>query len=665
MAKSLLPVVMQMENYMDTKWIKEKFDTSWSREIMDDLSKITDNPRVGGRAAGSPAEHKAADYLVEKFKESGLINVTKDPCPVDAWTMKEGKISWKDEEGKLREAPLGGYACHIQCSGREFSMIFGGKGTAADYQNIDPSGKLVLIEINQAEDWWINFPAYEAKVRGAAGVICINTGGFGQEGDNALVSEDICGPSDMLAFSVGQEDGSHLKRLISAEEKREITVTLDIDSVIEEGGISYNIWGDIPGKTDQVIYVINHYDSYYYSVFDDVQGIGWALGLAKAFTEHGYRPEKTIRFIAHGAEEWGVCDCKYDWATGAYRQITQIRPEWKDTGFAVVNLDGFYAVKGESKFCIVCTRELYGFVREAVESYGSTGDYEIEVNLKLTSSTEDFSYTKAGIPSFVAGAYDGCLADRKVLHSSDSSWEAGFDDEAFSLFHSLFAHIIWELDKRAICPIDLEGRLSLSYQALASKLTQEDREIFEGAVKEASELNKKIAAFNLNESPKDLAVSLDRKLHQIYRSLHSAFIRLNWNDEMIAPHERYEANLTALKQGVEAAESGKPKEAAEHLMDVDFNYYAAFFSESTYTYFEKQATEFPKDSWGSGLLEQGNENLFSVIRALLKGSWGEEEQRKLRQAQERQESRFLQAVLSEAAAARKIGEQIAALNEMF
>lgn len=650
---------------MDRMWKNEKIDTSWSKKIMDELSKITDNPHIGGRAAGSPAEHRAADYLTEKFREAGLVNVTKDPCPVDTWIMKEGKISWKDAAGNLKEAPLGGYACNAQYSGESFSMVYAGKGTEADYEKINPAGKLVLIEINQAEDWWINFPAYEAKERGAAGVICMNTGGFGQEGDNVLVSEDLCGPSHMMAFSIGQKDGNELKNLISRQENQEFTVILDIDSIVKEGGVSYNIWGDIPGKTEQVIYVINHYDSYYYTVFDDVQGIGWALGLAKAFTERGIRPEKTIRFVAHGAEEWGITDCKYDWATGAYRQITQIRPEWKDTGLAVVNLDGFYAVKGERKFCVVCTQELYDFVREAVENYGSTGKYEIEVNLKLTSSTEDFSYTKAGIPSFVAGAYDGCLADRKVLHSSDSSWEAGFDDEAFSLFHSLFAHIISNLDKKTLCPINLKRRLSLAFEDLEPELAGEDMKAFKEAISEADRLNKNIEAYNSGISTKKDRQGLDQKLRQIYRELHEAFIRLNWNDEMITPHQRYKANLTALDSSLNAAEKGNLQDAAQYLMDVDFNYYAAYFSESTYTYFEKQVTEFPKDSWGTGLIEHGNENLFPLIRSLLQGNWGELQKEQLLQAQKRQNTYLKEAVLAETDAAKKISREIAALNKRF
>ena len=40
-------------------------------------------------------------------------------------------------------------------------MVYLGRGTAEQYENIDVTGKLVLIDINQREEWWINFPVYQ------------------------------------------------------------------------------------------------------------------------------------------------------------------------------------------------------------------------------------------------------------------------------------------------------------------------------------------------------------------------------------------------------------------------------------------------------------------------------------------------------------------------
>ena len=632
-----------MENI---NWIKNKADISFSTEVMDELSKITDNKDCGGRSAGSPAEHRAADYLAEKFRQAGLVNVTKDPCSVDRWVFEEARLKYRGTDGERKEVILGGYACNANCKNREFPLVYAGRGTETDLRRIDVKGKLVLIDINQAEEWWINFPAYEASLSGAAGVICINVGGFGQEGDNVLVSEDICGPADLMVFSIGKRDGADLKEIMKRSESAEMKVVLSARSKVSGGGVSYNVWGDIPGKTDDVIYVINHYDSYYFTVFDDVQGIGWALGLAKLFTENGYVPDRTIRFVAHGAEEWGLTDCKYDWAVGAYKQITQVRPEWRNNGFAVVNLDGFYAVKGEERFCIVCTKELYDFVKESVSDFGDTKNYTIEVNMKLTSATEDFSYTKAGMPSLVAGAYDGCLADRKVLHSSDSGWDSGFDFEAFEMFHRLFAHIIVSLDRTKISPVNLKRRIYDAYESVKVYLNEEEKTAFVDTIGLLGSLSDKIKDVNKKMSG-FISGSAEHDLHDLYRLIHKNFIRLNWNDEMIAPHERYISNIESLKIASDLMDKKKYEEAAKVLSEVDFNYYAEFFSERTYTFFEEQVTKRAKPSWGAGLVDNGNENLYKVIRALLKGVCTDAETEAVREAERRQRKYLKDAILAE------------------
>lgn len=61
-----------------------------------------------------------------------------------------------------------------------FDLVFLGKGTARDYEGKDVRGKLVVVEINQRNEWWINFPVYQACEKGAKALIAVQTGGYGQ-----------------------------------------------------------------------------------------------------------------------------------------------------------------------------------------------------------------------------------------------------------------------------------------------------------------------------------------------------------------------------------------------------------------------------------------------------------------------------------------------------
>ncbi len=60
---------------------------------------------------------------------------------------------------------------------KRFDLVYLKKGTAKDYENIDVKGKLVLIEINQREEWWFNYPVYQAHLKGAKALIAVQSRG--------------------------------------------------------------------------------------------------------------------------------------------------------------------------------------------------------------------------------------------------------------------------------------------------------------------------------------------------------------------------------------------------------------------------------------------------------------------------------------------------------
>ena len=136
----------------------------------------------------------------------------KDEISLDSWEFKQAILRFYDASGQLKECQLGAYQTDFHTDGfEEFTIVCGGKGTAADYEGADVSGKLVLAEINQREEWWINFPVYEAHIRGAAALIAVQGGGYGEVDDTALNAQDIGGPADAPAFSMSRADARALK----------------------------------------------------------------------------------------------------------------------------------------------------------------------------------------------------------------------------------------------------------------------------------------------------------------------------------------------------------------------------------------------------------------------------------------------------------------------
>ncbi len=148
----------------------------------------------------------------------GLSQVTKDAVTVDGWEFKKAVLA-VETKGKRREFQLGAYQTDFKTDGFEpFSLTYVGKGTEKDYEGREVQGKLVLVDINQRDEWWINYPVYQAHLKWAKALIAVQDGGYGEIDNEALNAQNIAGPSDAAAFSISRKDAEVLKELL--KEKR-------------------------------------------------------------------------------------------------------------------------------------------------------------------------------------------------------------------------------------------------------------------------------------------------------------------------------------------------------------------------------------------------------------------------------------------------------------
>ena len=286
--------------------IKESYDLARRME------QEKTNPVLGYRTAGSLAERKTGDMLLEEMKKAGLTQVEKDKIRVDAWEFKKAVMRCHDREGTCREIQLGAYQTDFKTNGfQRFDLVYLGKGTADEYKDIDVKGKLVLIEINQREEWWINYPVYQAHLKGAAALIAVQSRGYAQIDDTALNAQDIAGPDFAPAFSLSQADARILKRSlrnkISACEdnttdsedthntleqdaallrRSSLKVSLDARSRVIPDTTAGNITGKIQGtETDSMILLSAHYDSYFDGFQDDNAAVAMMLGITRSLVK--------------------------------------------------------------------------------------------------------------------------------------------------------------------------------------------------------------------------------------------------------------------------------------------------------------------------------------------------------------------------------------------
>ena len=140
----------------------EHVDTEYSYDLARKLEDIRSNDALGYRTAGSDAEIATGDLLKAEMEAIGLTNVTKDAFTLDTWTFRTAQLTYTAADGTEKTVELGGYQTTFQTEGPQtFTLIDGGEGTEDDLAELDVTDKLVLVDINQRENWWINYPAYE------------------------------------------------------------------------------------------------------------------------------------------------------------------------------------------------------------------------------------------------------------------------------------------------------------------------------------------------------------------------------------------------------------------------------------------------------------------------------------------------------------------------
>ena len=619
----------------------EHVDIGYSYDLALRLEDIRSNDALGYRTAGSQAELDTGDMLKAQMEAIGLQNVTKDAFTLDTWTFEKAELTFTDSTGNPYTAQLGGYQAQFVTDGAEsFTIIDGGQGTEADLCELDVAGKLVLIDINQRENWWINYPAYEANLRGAAAVIAVQDGGYAEVSDDALNAQDICGPADAPAFSMSRTDANALRAAMG--ENNEITVTLDAVSRVGFDGTSYNIVGMIPGADpDAMILMSAHYDSYFAGFQDDNAAIALMFGIAKGIIDSGYQPEKTLVFCAMAAEEWGVSDTRYDWSTGAYNQIFRVHPEWVGKVIADINFELPAMNEGDTDQ-IRTSYELKTFVedfRETVPAVEGVFPQGIEVIVPTQTWSDDFSLSIAGVPSSVTALRGGFAQTH--YHSQFDNRDT-YSEEAFLFHHNLYGMLMLAYDRCAVSPLDFSTRLEALREAMDDTvLTAEQVSALNGALTDAekaasdawtavSDINSRYreALDNGDTAAADALLQQSREMNAAvlaaFKFAEDSFVRLTWEDVSIFPHEHSQNNLIALNAALEALEAGDSAAAVdEYLYAVDNNWYAYDWSRETFDHFTNYVLNQSADRlmWGAGRV-QGHEDLFDVIRSLL-GKYGD------------------------------------------
>jgi carboxypeptidase Q len=362
-----------------------------------DLEELAD--RIGGRPTGSPANLRAVDWALARFKAAG-VDVRKDPFQMPGlWLERSASATVKGEGISFapRVAALP-FSTATPKSGLAAPLVDAGRGEEADFQRLGvrAKGAFVLIETDELKDMDGLFREYNesAKIEGraiaagVAGVVYMSSRPPG----NLARHNASRGWQNRHPMMMMERDGAgRALRLLRAGTPLTLTATLDIQS--GPAYETYNVLGEIRGsaKPDEIVLIGAHYDSWDLGtgVLDNGANAMMVLDIARQIRRLGLKPARTIRFALWNGEEQNLNGSYGYTLSHAAEMSRHVMASSYDIGTG--RITGYFT-GGRS--------ELLPVLEQVLAPVRGLGPFT-QVNVPIVG-TDNYDFMMQGVPNLVA-----------------------------------------------------------------------------------------------------------------------------------------------------------------------------------------------------------------------------------------------------------------------
>ena len=246
------------------------------------------HPQFWGRIEGTEADAESAQWVFDKLKQADLSDVRIQQFDLQPQWMPQSWEITASSGGKVVKVETAQPAVRsvgTHGSGLDLEALYVGLGTKADFAGRDVRGKAVIIYSMPEPGVWAQSAQYNGSIQraednGAAAifdVIClpgnVRSGIPTPSRTNICSRPARCYSTDRGDTSSRQSSRIHrwfrrwrsdARELIEAAPEGQaphIKVRLDIKEV--PGLKSSNVWGVLPGMTDEKVIIIAHRDGYF------------------------------------------------------------------------------------------------------------------------------------------------------------------------------------------------------------------------------------------------------------------------------------------------------------------------------------------------------------------------------------------------------------------
>ncbi|WP_033397327.1 M28 family peptidase [Arenimonas oryziterrae] len=274
---------------------------------------------VGPRMAGTPAYDRAVAWAQAKFKALGYDRVYLEPVSFPVWERRhESAEVLAPYPQRLLITALGGSVGTggkvLEAEVVEFANLEALKAAPAD----SLKGKIAYISnrMERFKDGHGYGPAVsargggasEASKKGAVGYLLRSIGTDSARMPHTGTMRYAEGVTKIPAAALSNPDADLLSNML--RRGKPVTLRLDIDAGMNGTKTSYNVIGEIRGrsKPDEVVVIGGHLDSWDLGTgaIDDGAGVAITMSAGAMIGRLDRAPRRTIRVIAFANEEQGL-----------------------------------------------------------------------------------------------------------------------------------------------------------------------------------------------------------------------------------------------------------------------------------------------------------------------------------------------------------------------
>ncbi|MHA1274472.1 MAG: M28 family peptidase [Promethearchaeota archaeon] len=320
---------------------KPKFKIPNSSEIFSWISELCATPH---RRPGTPEGHRGEQWIENKLKELGLKEINKDSIPIIEWSAENWSL-------KVNNSEIPSFYVvntrFTENNSIEAPLVFVGKGKSKNFKKVDVRDKIVVAEVpfpympvgillkilkilgialyisdpenklNIKSGQYLNFVRknfiggtasknapkndvyWQSYKRGAKAVLLILK-------DQPSNSNSHYGPYDGImkpipALWIGKYDGIKLKEYA----KKNVNARIILEGK-KRPSVMHNIWGILPGKSDEIIMITSHHDSPFKGAVEDASGVAQVLAQIKIWSQIPLElRKKTLLFVISAGHFYG------------------------------------------------------------------------------------------------------------------------------------------------------------------------------------------------------------------------------------------------------------------------------------------------------------------------------------------------------------------------